>query len=93
MFRAFWRWLALFAYRRWARPGDPKPWGVPGNRDPEHPCTAYEPRRPHWTDWKDCMGDGHCLCRGCCHLDPKRDEKLGNTYGRYITLKTVNPEE
>lgn len=30
--KAFWRAVALFAYRRWVMEGDPKPVGVPGNR-------------------------------------------------------------
>jgi hypothetical protein len=66
--RPFWRWLALFAYRRWARGEPRKPTGVPGNRDPDDPCPAYAPRPRKWNDFPDCLGDGHHLCRGCCHL-------------------------
>lgn len=69
LLRPFWRWLALFAYRRWAIKGQPKPAGVPGNRDPSHPCDYYSPRPRLLSDFSDCQGDGHYLCRECCHLD------------------------
>lgn len=69
----FWRLLALFAYRRWAAlcpPDARKPHGVPGNRDPSHPCTAYAPRPRQAGDWGGCMTDGHYLCRECAHRAP-----------------------
>jgi hypothetical protein len=69
MLKPFWRWLAIFAYRRRAVPG-PKPVGVPFHRDPDDPCHVYEPRAARPADWADCQGDGHHLCRGCCHLEP-----------------------
>jgi hypothetical protein len=71
--RDFWRAVALFAYRRWASAGHPKPVGIPGNRDPEHPCTGFEPRRKHPSDW-GCQSDGHYPCEGCCHRDEPEDE-------------------
>lgn len=67
---AFWRSIALFAYRRWVTPGEPKPWGVPGNRDPDHPCEVYSPRKWRPGDWNDCQTDGHALCVECCHRIP-----------------------
>lgn len=41
----FWYWVARFAYRRYARrqkANNQMPVGIPGNRDPENPCTAFE---------------------------------------------------
>jgi hypothetical protein len=73
--RPFWRWLALYAYRRWARPGTPKPVGIPGNRDPDNPCHAYEPRTWRFGDWKDCRGDGHYLCHECVHREERPQEE------------------
>ncbi len=70
--KRFWKWVALFAYRRWVsvrRPSD-LPTGIPGHRDPDAPCSAYAPRRRMLGDWRDCQGDGHYLCVGCAHLDP-----------------------
>lgn len=70
--RDFWKWLALFAYRRWARPDEKKPVGIPGNRDPDHPCEAYAPRRRGPFEWADCQTDGHWLCAECCHRAPEK---------------------
>ncbi len=72
--KRIWRALALFAYRRWARAEKRMPTGVPGNRDPEHPCEAYDPRPWLQDDWNTCMTDGHYLCRGCAHRSPAADE-------------------
>lgn len=78
---SFWRAVARWAYRRWAaahgpeRRGDGrlvKPVGVPGNRDPDHPCESYAPRPRQFGDWDDCLTDGHYLCRECCHRDTER---------------------
>jgi hypothetical protein len=69
LYRRFWRAVALFAYRRWTIEGQPKPVGVPGNRDPDHPCDIYSPRPLRIGDFADCQGDGHYLCQECCHLD------------------------
>jgi hypothetical protein len=70
--RAFWASVAIFAWRRLVRPGEPKPWGIPGNRDPENVCDAYEPRKSRLNDWTDCLTDGHALCKECCHRDTTR---------------------
>lgn len=67
--QVIWRLIARFAYRRWCRMGDQHPTGIPGNRDPASPCTAYAPRSKISGDFEDCLGDGHYLCRECCHLD------------------------
>lgn len=66
----FWSWLARTAYRRYmrnAKAHGTKPTGIPGNRDPEAPCTAFEPRARKQGDWGDCETDGHYLCDECCH--------------------------
>lgn len=70
----FWRWLALFAWRRWQRhfPNDQMiPDGVPGIRDVNNRCPIFEPRKPMRGDLTDCQGDGHYLCQECCHMDPE----------------------
>ena len=66
--RPFWKWLTLFAYARWSEGLPVKPVGVPGNRDPDYPCQAYNPRSPKWNDWGKCEGDGHYLCHKCAHF-------------------------
>ena len=72
----FWKAVALFAYRRWAIPGEKKPVGIPGNRDPENPCSAYEPIPRHKEPaWDDCQTDGHYLCAECCHRAPKEEDE------------------
>jgi hypothetical protein len=65
---SFWKWLMLFAYRRYAKSMKQKPVGIPGNRDPENICECYEPRKKKPGDWDDCQSDGHYLCKECCHL-------------------------
>lgn len=73
----FWKWLALFAWRRWVkRLPVQKIWpvGVPGHRDPDNPCEFYEPRRQRLDEWGDCDGDGHYLCDDCCrHKDAEME--------------------
>jgi hypothetical protein len=76
MVKRFWKWLALFAYRRWAVPAEKKPTGIPLNRDPECPCPAFEPRPRHYRDWGKCQGDGHYLCNECCHWIGAEQEDL-----------------
>lgn len=66
----FWHWLARIGYRRYARiakASGAKPVGIPGNRDPDAPCTAFEPRARKHGDFGDCDSDGHYLCAECCH--------------------------
>ncbi len=63
-----WRAVALFAYRRWAIPLRAPPDGVPGLRDRDSPCTAYDPRPTMRGDWGSCESDGHYLCAECAHL-------------------------
>jgi hypothetical protein len=88
MIRAFWKFVCLFAWRRWVRPGDRKPAGVPGNRDPENPCDFYEPRKKRLNDWDDCLTDGHYLCRECVHQSPGAGD-----FGRsWINISTRAPE-
>jgi len=65
--KPFWKWLARFAYRRWAEAKTVKPVGIPGNRDPDAPCPAFSPRTREWNDWGRCETDGHYLCGECCH--------------------------
>lgn len=67
--RRFWKWLCIFAYRRWVRVERRKPVGVPHNRDPEAPCESYSPRKWSSGNWDGCQGDGHYLCAECCHKE------------------------
>ena len=69
----FWHWLARLAYRRYSvrsKASGTKPVGIPGNRDPNNPCSAFEPRNKAAGDWGDCETDGHYLCADCCHRKP-----------------------
>jgi hypothetical protein len=62
--------IASWAYRRYAwsmKASNGKTTGVPGNRDPDSPCPAFEPRPRRLDDWADCDTDGHYLCSECCH--------------------------
>lgn len=38
-------------------------------RDPESRCHCYEPREKRAIDFGGCEGDGHYLCKECCHLE------------------------
>lgn len=44
------------------------PDGLPGIRDRDNRCHAFEPRERQFGDFADCSGDGHYLCKECCHL-------------------------
>ena len=66
VYHAIARW-AYLNYARHAKASGVKPVGVPGNRDPENPCPAFEPRKRRIGDWPDCEADGHYLCAQCCH--------------------------
>ena len=55
--------LVWSAIRSWAmRPGVEL--GAAGLRDPDAPCSAYDPD-PMSTALRDCDSDGHYLCRQC----------------------------
>lgn len=69
--RWFWMWLCRFAYRQWRKhePMRRMPVGVPLHRDPHSECAMYEPGKPGTASfYRDCMSDGHYLCRECTHL-------------------------
>jgi len=64
----FWLWLARFAVKRLTlKYGALIPDGIPTIRDREARCWAYEPRKKKLVDF-DCHGDGHYLCKECCHF-------------------------
>jgi hypothetical protein len=65
--KRFWLWLCRFAYRRVASPLGTAPDGLPHIRDTDSRCDAYEPRPRQPGDFYDCGGDGHYLCKECCH--------------------------
>jgi hypothetical protein len=88
----FWKKLSLFAYRRWrdGQGGDTcKPDGVPGNRDPDNPCTGYAPRKRQLGDWCDCATDGHYLCKECCHRDTSGNEPRALTWLQVSAVQEV----
>lgn len=61
-----WRALCLFSFRQWQTSYRGHPVGVPGERDPLSPCSAYapQPARPH--DNPICAyPDFHYLCEQC----------------------------
>ena len=70
-----WAWFARLAVRRAFTRG-PVPVGLPGNRDPEHPCAHYFPvKRP---GGGPCESDGHYLCSDCEWITPGRlAERMG----------------
>jgi hypothetical protein len=70
----FWKAILLFAYRRIAKPGRKKPVGIPGNRDPDFPCEAFEPIPRDKYAWADCETDGHYLCAECCHKKETKED-------------------
>jgi len=58
---------ARYFYSRTFQKGNKEPVGIPFRRDPESPCTGYEPRKKRLGDWDYCETDGHYLCQECCH--------------------------
>ncbi len=69
----FWLWLCRFASSRLPK-GKKMPHGIPGIRDPEAPCTGYEPRKHEHGDY-ECESDGHYLCAECAHLAPPMEDE------------------
>lgn len=67
-------WIAIFFWRLAAKPIEQAPDGLPGIRDRNSRCNIFEPRKRQPGDFADCSGDGHYLCKKCCHLDPERYE-------------------
>lgn len=61
-----WWCLARFCYRRVRRWCTEMPVGTPTIRDPQSPCSVFEPGRHAGFR---CPGDGHYLCGECCHYD------------------------
>ena len=84
----FWRWLCLFAFRRWKTEFRGNPVGVPGERDPRFPCQSYMPRPRATHDMPHCrFPDGHYLCWTCT-----ANAQLTNP-GTLIALKGASPTE
>jgi hypothetical protein len=71
--RRVYGWLLMFAYRRLAKAVLKPEAGLPLMRDPDSPCNHYAPRDRQAGDWHDCQGDGHYLCRQCCHFRWRSD--------------------
>lgn len=66
-------WILRILYSRFERKKSKFPDGIPTVRDIRNRCAAFEYECHHWTN-TDCLGDGHYLCKECCHLD--RDERI-----------------
>lgn len=52
------------------------PWGIDGQRDPDHPCDMFRNGKP--SERNTCEGDGHALCNECGHYrmrEPDRQPK------------------
>lgn len=64
----FWLWLLRLSYTKIATASPELPDGVPGFRSKDNPCTGYSPRKVLLFDYRECEGDGHYLCKECCHL-------------------------
>ena len=62
-----------------------KGYGLPGWRDDDAPCLAYDPRERKPED-PGCDTDGHHLCEGCAYYNPFIDDE-GN-----VNLAVSNPE-
>ncbi|MCR9252316.1 MAG: hypothetical protein NXI20_17960 [bacterium] len=73
---SFWKWLAIFAYKRIAKPQGKRPDGIPFHRSEDAICTGFEPRKKKPGDYDDCDSDGHYLCFKCCHLSEQRRKEL-----------------
>lgn len=71
--------LIRFIYRLISTHPTAVPTGVPSIRDPSAPCPAYSPRDRQAGDFSDCRGDGHYLCRECCHYRYRSDNFLNFT--------------
>lgn len=68
------KWLATFFWRLAAKPIELAPDGLPGIRDRDNRCNVFEPRPRQPRDFHDCHGDGHYLCKECCHYQPQWSE-------------------
>lgn len=85
----FWTWLTRFAYWRATRKDDWRgnrgrrrfiPVGLPGNRDPENPCSFYDPIKRHPTvllpmEFGPCQTDGHYQCSDCSFIAIEKFEE------------------
>ncbi len=49
--------------------------GMPGVRDPEHPCDVFDPlpEGEHPDGRGDCLSDGHYMCRECRRLSARSE--------------------
>ena len=73
----FWRWLCLNSFSRWSAGAHGRPIGVPGERDPLFPCTAYNPRPRVPEATPRCVyPDGHYLCERCTEHPQSRGALL-----------------
>lgn len=60
-----WRAVCLYAFKKWGHAYKGHPIGVPGERDPLFPCSAYQPRPRNDGNASLCETDYHYLCHNC----------------------------
>ena len=61
----WWRAISLYAFAKWRTAYKGHPVGIPGERDPLFPCSAYLPRPRQENDSSLCETDQHYLCHLC----------------------------
>lgn len=71
--KTIWMHIARFFWRLAAEPVYKAPTGLPHMRDPDSRCHVFEPRKQHAGDFADCEGDGHYLCKQCCHFKNRNE--------------------
>lgn len=70
--------LSYVTIRLWrlcAKATPKAPVGLPYMRDPDNRCPIYEPRKRMPGDFRQCYGDGHFLCKECCHYEPEEESE------------------
>jgi hypothetical protein len=82
----FWTKVLWLAYRNLIEKGI-CPVGVPGVRDIEFRCDAFDPRPVRFDPNPTCETDGHYLCEKCCHKARKPEYEDGyDVFSKYINI-------
>ena len=61
----WWKAICLHAFAKWRTAYKGHPVGLPGERDPLFPCSAYQPRPSRTGEVGECETDQHYLCHHC----------------------------
>lgn len=92
-----WRALCLYSFRHWRTSYRGRPVGIPGERDPLFPCSAYTPRAAFAGEHPLCVyPDNHYLCDHCCEnatrkTPPSKDQHLHPTPAAQALSTTLQP--